>query len=159
MNAEQAVAEIALAKKENRSANLRGAELSGANLRDAYLSGAYLRDADLSGAYLRGADLSGADLRGAKLSGAYLRGADLSGADLSGANGTFQITGDRYVWLIIERSDGVRIRAGTCHWFCMAEARQYWSGSDAHSILCSAALDAVKNLCVARGWIIEKEAD
>ena len=108
MNVEQAVAEIALAKKENRSAKLSNAELSG--------------------------------------------------ADLSGANGTFQINGDCYVWLIIERSDGVRIRAG-CHWFGMAEARKYWSGSDAHSILCSAALDAVKNLCVARGWIIEKEAD
>jgi len=60
-----------------RSADLRGADLSGANLRSADLRRADLSGADLRGADLRRADLSGADLRGADLSDANLSGADL----------------------------------------------------------------------------------
>jgi hypothetical protein len=69
-----------------RGANLYDANLYGANLRDANLRGANLRDANLRGANLYGADLYGANLRGANLRGANLRDANLRGANLRGAN-------------------------------------------------------------------------
>jgi len=69
------------ANRNTKTADLRGAELSGADLINANLSGA-----DLSGADLRGVDLINANLRGAELINTNLSGANLSGADLSGAN-------------------------------------------------------------------------
>ena len=52
--------------EENKTVNLRYADLRGADLEGACLRYAYLRYADLEGAYLRYADLTGADLAGIK---------------------------------------------------------------------------------------------
>ncbi|CAB0836797.1 pentapeptide repeat-containing protein [Corynebacterium diphtheriae] len=68
---------VAKARAENKTPNLRGA-----NLRFADLCGADLRGANLCGANLRFADLCGADLRGANLRDADFQGADLRFADL-----------------------------------------------------------------------------
>ena len=57
-----AIAEIAAARAEHRSANLEGAYLEGANLEGAYLGNADLRRADLADADLRRAYLGNADL-------------------------------------------------------------------------------------------------
>ena len=77
-----AIAEIAAARAEHRSANLEGAYLEGANLEGAYLGNADLRRADLADADLRRAYLGNADLRRADLADADLRRADLADADL-----------------------------------------------------------------------------
>ena len=69
-----------------RSAELRGAYLSGADLFDVNLVAADLRGADLGGANLNSADLSRADLSGANLLGADLSDANLCGTDFSNAN-------------------------------------------------------------------------
>ncbi|QVI99792.1 pentapeptide repeat-containing protein [Corynebacterium diphtheriae] len=63
---------VAKARAENKTPNLRGAnlravDLCGADLQAADLRGADLWDADLRGANLRGADLRDANLRGANL--------------------------------------------------------------------------------------------
>ncbi len=82
----KALEEIRFANQQNKTANLRGANLRGAYLRGANLRGTNLRGADLRGTNLIEADLEGADLRGANLGGADFRGANLGGANLGGTN-------------------------------------------------------------------------
>lgn len=74
-----------------RSADLRGALLSGAplaasDLRDAKLAGADMTRADLSGCDLSRADLSAVDLYSASLNGCNLTETDLSRANLRHAD-------------------------------------------------------------------------
>ncbi len=92
MNKQEALKEIKLSQKENRRANLQGADLQGANLQWADLQGASLQEANLQGADLQGANLQWAKLQGANLQGAKLQGANLQWADLSGAKNMFSPT-------------------------------------------------------------------
>ncbi|MDM8566332.1 pentapeptide repeat-containing protein [Candidatus Halobeggiatoa sp. HSG11] len=77
--------------KDNRyanlcGANLKGADLKGANLERVYFEGANLDEANLEGAYLSSAELKKADLYEANLKGANLQLANLKGAFLIKAN-------------------------------------------------------------------------
>jgi hypothetical protein len=72
MTSDEARKEIALAKAENRPANLYGADLFGADLYGADLCCANLRNANLHSADLRSANLRGANLFGANLENVIL---------------------------------------------------------------------------------------
>ena len=74
-----------------RGADLRAADLRGARLEDAVFGQADLRDAILSEADLTNAHLQSAGLEGAFLSSANLRGADFRNADLR--NATLRLAG------------------------------------------------------------------
>ncbi len=143
---------VAKARAENKTPNLRDADLQGADLRFADLW-----DADLQGADLRFADLWDADLQGADLRFADLQGADLRFADLRGcAWDGLQIIQPSYGQIILAPTrKGWRIRIG--RWYGTSEELKTiiskddgWietSGDENH--LPCAYLESVLTLCEA----------
>ena len=75
-----------MARRENFSLNLEGADLGGMRLDPANLAGANLRGANLVYADLLNANLSGAELAGANLHHALMPDANLSGIRMMSAN-------------------------------------------------------------------------
>jgi len=123
------------------------------NFRRADLREVNLRGANLSGANLSGANLWGANLRRADLRGVNLEGVNLRGVNLSGANGVLQISGDRYIWIVVQHDTGIRIQAG-CHWLTVEEAWVYWGKESPHHQICRASVEAAVAMAIVRGWTI-----
>ena len=122
------------------------AHLSRANLWRANLSGTNLSEANLSRA-----NLSEAHLSEANLSRANLNKTDLNGADFKNVLNSFILSGDSYIWYIVNFGDHIMIQAG-CHWFTVEEAYKYWPTDTFHGKLCRETINFAVLLARARGW-------